>query len=152
MQNSQSTDNVATTPAERMWAIRRADVYRQDSFPIFEKRGLSIHVNTDEVEGKEQVCYFKVFNSKNWRSASKVCRISFLEPTYIHKENRDGCSDWILNTKQKQELVAILKKQHHRDVATVFGSALFWCNEMNRVGEPMDENAPMPDYSLLPEE
>lgn len=138
---------------QKYWEMCRKDVFMQDSYPIYTDEGMAIHINTDEAEGKERVNYFKVFNAKTWSSATKVCRISFLEPTYISKENRDGCSNWVLNADEKKKLIKVLKSLHHWGVESNFEAACGWCNEMNRdIGEPLPEDAPMPDYSLLPEE
>lgn len=138
--------------AQQYWEYLREDVYRQDSHPIFSSEKMSIHINTDEVEGKEYVNYFKVFNAKRWCDATKVNRISFVQPIYICKENRDGCVDWILNAEEKKRLVEILQSVHHSGSISNFEAARRWCNEMNRVGEPMPKDIPMPDYTQLPEE
>ena len=141
------------SPAQKYWEMCRKDVFMQDSYPIYTDEEMAIHINTDEAERKERVNYFKVFNAKIWSSATKVCRISLLEPAYISKENRDGCANWILNADEKKKLIEVLKSLHHWGRESNFEAARGWCNVMNEdIGEPLPEDAPMPDYSLLPEE
>jgi hypothetical protein len=51
--------------------------------------------------------YFKVFNHNSYVRATKVARISFLEPKYIiHKDRKEN---WILNGDEKEQLIDLLE-------------------------------------------
>ena len=54
--------------------------------------------------------YFKLYNSNLISKATKVARISMLKPNYLIHKNDDGKENWILNNKEKKDLVNLLKK------------------------------------------
>lgn len=56
--------------------------------------------------------YFKFYNNASFDKASKIARISFLEPKYIHHKNARGhFDDWVLNSKERKLLVELLTKK-----------------------------------------
>lgn len=54
--------------------------------------------------------YFKVYNASNARKATKVARIKFRHPTYTIHSDMDRKINWILNSKEKQDLVKLFKE------------------------------------------
>lgn len=52
--------------------------------------------------------YFKYLDGITYGKAEKVARISLLKPEYINHNNIDGKQDWILNNKEKKELVMLM--------------------------------------------
>lgn len=67
--------------------------------------------------------YFKVYKGTNYQSAEKMCRISFEKPEYIVHTNNNGAENWILNSKERKQLVKLLNKKS--------GSASFTKSEMS---------------------
>lgn len=55
--------------------------------------------------------YFKLYNSYSNVKADKVARISLLNAKYLNHRNEDGKENWILNNKEKKELIKILKDE-----------------------------------------
>ena len=54
--------------------------------------------------------YFKFFNHKSFNSATKVARITFLNPSYIHHKDPYGKQEWELNNEERKDLNEILHK------------------------------------------
>lgn len=54
--------------------------------------------------------YFKYTNNINYNNATKIARISMLDPKYLNNHtNPKGVSNWYLNVVEKKELVEFLK-------------------------------------------
>lgn len=93
--------------------MEMATVYRSDDDNFF------IAVNPD---GKHiGDAYFKFYNHKSYLSATKVIRISFLEPKYIFHTNEDGKEDWILGRREKEKLMKYLPMESN-----------LYCKELER--------------------
>lgn len=73
---------------------------------INKENNISISVDGDGAtnRGYSQDPYFKIYNDTNPRIASKVARISLLEPRYIIHNNQR----WELNSKEKKKLMKYL--------------------------------------------
>ena len=67
---------------------------------------MSIWVESPQ-KGRD-VRYFKLYNSNIVSKATKVARISFKKVNYLDHVNSDGKDEWILNNKEKRELIDIL--------------------------------------------
>ncbi len=76
-----------------------AHVYTDDNLNI------SIQVNRNEGRTGS---YFKLYNHKEYRKASKVARIDFRNPEYIYHVHHDGKKDWALNSHERAKLLEIL--------------------------------------------
>ena len=70
-----------------------------------------IAVNPDPSRGWYGEEYFKVYNNDNARKADKVIRIKFRSAQYVYHKNSDGKQDWILNSKERKQLIDLLNKQ-----------------------------------------
>ena len=78
-----------------------ANVYRDP------KSRFCIEVNPDKQRlGNE---YFKLYNARQWKKATKIARISFRKAKYI--KHSDIFDDWVLANKEKKYLVEALQKQ-----------------------------------------
>lgn len=65
-----------------------------------------IEVNPDKQRvGNE---YFKLYNAKQWKKATKIARIAFRQAKTI--KHKDIFDDWILTNKEKKYLVDALQK------------------------------------------
>lgn len=73
-----------------------------------QKDNISIQINRSE--GRNG-CYFKIFNDKNYKRASKVARIDMLSPNYLYHSNGDKKKDWVLNSNEKSMLSDLLSKE-----------------------------------------
>ena len=76
-----------------------ANVYTDDDLNI------SVQVNRNEGRNGS---YFKLYNHKDYKKASKVARINFKFPEYVHHVNRDGKKDWALNSRERAKLLEVL--------------------------------------------
>lgn len=54
--------------------------------------------------------YFKVYNSASYRKATKECRILFDKPEYVIHRNENGKQNWIMNSKERKNLVWFLNQ------------------------------------------
>ena len=54
--------------------------------------------------------YFKYYNSFSYRKADKVARISLIKPEYLEHTNYDGKDNWVLNSKERKELIDFMNK------------------------------------------
>lgn len=103
---------------------------------------------------------FAAFNANNLGEATKMCRLSFLSPKYIHHEEMYYCDNWILSEKEKKELMDILRQKPDSQKYTTFelmfmnkiySTADNWDDAM-RIFNEKSKNLTMPDYTQLPEE
>lgn len=77
-----------------------ATVYTGEDIP------LKIIVSVDE--NRIGNPYFKVFNANDFKKATKMARISFLEPKYVIHSMNYGKENWVLNSKEKKLLINAL--------------------------------------------
>ena len=93
------------------------------------ENNITVCVNPDRQRRGER--YFKFYNASHYEAANKVIRISFDLPQYIYHTNTDGKEDWILNGKEKKELIEILLSQSKKYSGySVWDAAKFdWNNE-----------------------
>ena len=131
-----------------------ANVYIDDDLNI------SVQVNRNEGRNGS---YFKLYNHKDYKEASKVARINFKSPEYVYHINRDGKKDWALNSRERAKLLEVLNMVVFRGetVWTMLilsfnleGGLNFSESEMNKMKEliypdhlPID--LPIPDYTKL---
>lgn len=54
--------------------------------------------------------YFKYVNSFSYKNGNKIAIISLLKPEYINHANYDGKKNWVLNSKEKSELVKLMQE------------------------------------------
>lgn len=103
---------------------------------------------------------FVLFNANNLRDATKMCRLSFLSPKYIHHKEMYYCDNWILSEKEKKDLMDILRQKSDSQKYTIFESMFMnkiystadsWDDAM-RIYNEKKKNLVMPDYTQLPEE
>lgn len=111
--------------------------------------------------------YFKYLNGITYGKADKCARISMQEPKYVQHRDYDGKSNWILNSKERKELVTLMNKPNKKyQGCTNWQATLITYNEDN-FGLDFDEtingfdekeypeafniNTPMPDYLELGE-
>ncbi len=71
--------------------------------------GMCIVVNRSEFRKGNP--YFKVVNHNSFDKATKIARISFLDLKYIIHKNTDGKENWILNIKEKKQLVKLFNQK-----------------------------------------
>ena len=55
--------------------------------------------------------YFKIFNNDSVSKATKVARISMINPRYMTHRNDDGKENWILTLSEKRYLINILNQK-----------------------------------------
>ena len=95
---------------------------------------LSFTVAVNPNFGRIGDCYFKYFNSANYRTADKLARISFTEPMKVRHRNDDK-QEWELDTKDKKILCEFLasKSQKYKQLnITNWQSALYHWNHEYR--------------------
>lgn len=110
--------------------------------------------------------YFKYLNGQTYGKADKCARISMITPTYVEHKDYGGKSNWVLNSKEKKELVQLMNEPNKKyNGCTNWQATLITYNEDN-FGIDFDEtingtfdktefpnafdiNTPMPDYSKL---
>ena len=131
-----------------------ANVYTDDDLNI------SVQVNRNEGRNGS---YFKLYNHKDYKKASKVARINFKSPEYIYHINRDGKKDWALNSRERVKLLEVLNMVVFRGetVWTMLilsfnleGGLNFSESEMNKMKKIIYPNhlpidLPIPDYTKL---
>lgn len=110
--------------------------------------------------------YFKYLNGATYQKADKVARISLLKPEYLKHKDFDGKKLWILNSKEKKELVTLMNKPNKKYLnCTNWQATLITYNEDNfgidfddtinstfsidEYPDAFDINTPMPDYTKL---
>lgn len=77
-----------------------------------ENPSFAVTVNPDS--GRMGDCYFKYFNSADYRTADKLARISFTEPKKVIHKNTDGKQEWELNVKDKKILCKFLSSKSRK--------------------------------------
>ena len=132
------------------------------------KNSVLVQVNPDM--GRMGLEYFKFFNSFSEGKATRIARISFRDPRYVIHHNNRGKDNWILNSKEKRMLVALLQQKSDMincegNVLTNWEKSIVQFNlekglpkedtEENFVNNPKYPNylpidLPMPDYYKLP--
>ena len=70
----------------------------------------SMSICTSDDENHIGEPYFKVYKGATYKSAEKMCRISFLEPRYIKHSNNNGAKNWEFNSKERKHLYSLLLK------------------------------------------
>lgn len=118
--------------------------------------------------------YFKYYNNQSFYSADKMVRILFEKPEYSKPHKTDGKQpNWVLNNKEKQTLVNMLKADSdewdyvHNRYFTNWELAIIRFNNENGystkqtlsnirdengdkpIKDALPFNLPMPDYMLL---
>lgn len=125
-----------------------------------------IQVNADEHHIGNP--YFKVYNDESYGTATAMNRISFNGPEYI-EHTTYGKDRWFLNSKEKQNLVALLnapsehidRRDTSREYTNWEWAIIQYNNEICAVGEKdtvegrlkgtaLSIDLPMPDYLELP--
>lgn len=76
--------------------------------------------------------YFKYLNGLTFGRADKCARISMLEAKYIQHKDYGGKQNWILNNKEKKELVNLMKQPNKKYAdCTNWQATLITYNEDN---------------------
>lgn len=76
---------------------------------VFTSDKLSVIVNPDSTRNLYNVEYFKVFHGNSFRKATDLARIKFRTAEYENHNNEAGKKDFKLNSKDKKDLMKILK-------------------------------------------
>lgn len=103
--------------------------------------GFLITVNRESRKG---VCYFKVYNSTKYQSATKVARICFKSPTLIKNHAEiGGKKEWVpseLNSAFRKDLVRYLNSRDssHSNL-TVWAYMRFYWNELYGFTDDIDD-------------
>lgn len=58
--------------------------------------------------------YFKYLDGITYNKAYRVARISMVEPNYLNHTNSDGLKDWVLNSKERKELVLLMNQPNKK--------------------------------------
>lgn len=110
--------------------------------------------------------YFKYLDSFSYKKAGYIARISLKEPKYLKHRNSDGKKNWVLNNKEKKELVEIMNSpSKSREGFTNWQATLIQYNfdnffiqpgetinstfDKNKYLDAYDINTPMPNYLEL---
>lgn len=122
-----------------------ATIYRERNF------NMCIAVNPDRKRNLKGMEYFKLYNSTDPTRATKIARIKFRQADYVIHKNNGGKKNWILNAKERRQLVKMLNFPS----SYVFsGGDRVW-DEMiyrfnNEAGiEALPKNLPIPNYNNL---
>lgn len=115
---------------------------------IIKSDGIYISVDDESNRnfyGFEDIVYFKIYNSENFRKATKFNRIRVNIPDYEKHNVSYGKSFWFLNSKEKKKLINLLNriifdKTTNKNIS-VFNKICDSC-KISRI--------PMPDYYQLP--
>lgn len=89
--------------------------------------------------------YFKFFNSSNYTKATKLARITLLNPTYVYHRNPKNVSNWDLNHGELELLNTLMNLNIRGE------SVWFWlCYEFNReTGNNFEFGNKIPDFSKI---
>ena len=82
--------------------------------PLLEMSGVHndiiyVGVTLDYGRNWYNIEYFKVYNSPSFSKATKVARIKFREPEYIH--HKGSKKNWNLNVSERKDLVEFLESK-----------------------------------------
>ena len=91
--------------------------------------------------------YFKFYNNRDVSRATKVARITFLNPSYIHHRDPQGKAPWELDVDERKDLNNIL----HR---IVYGESVwYWLTYEFYIltGLEFDFGTTIPDYNYIRE-
>lgn len=112
--------------------------------------------------------YFKYLNGASYQKADRVARISMLKPAYLEHVDYDGKDNWKLTSKEKKELVDLMRQTNKKYApCTNWQAVLITYNEDNfaidfdetingtfdktEFPDALDINYPMPEYTKLGE-
>lgn len=110
--------------------------------------------------------YFKYLNGITYGQADKCARISMVEPKYVNHKDYGGKSNWVLNNKERKELVTLMNQPNKKySGCTNWQATLITYNEDNfgidfdetingtfdkeKYPNAFDINTPMPNYMEL---
>ena len=110
--------------------------------------------------------YFKYVNSFSYKNGDKLARISLLHPQYLNHTNSDGKKHWILNNKEKKELIKTMQEpcrdfpqitnwqktlaQYNLDNFGIYiDETINGTFDKKKYPDAFDVNYPMPDYTQL---
>lgn len=102
-----------------------ATVYRERNF------NMCIAVNPDRKRNLKGMEYFKLYNSADPTKATKIARIKFREADYVIHRNNGGKKNWILNSRERRQLVEMLNSLS--DKGEVWNEIIYHFN--NKAGE-----------------
>ena len=83
----------------------RAAINEMATVACSESMHILIQFNADEHHIGNP--YFKIYNNESYSTATRMNRVSFLEPSYI-EHTTYGKKKWLLNSKDKKKLVELL--------------------------------------------
>lgn len=95
----------------------------------FQKQNFSLAVNPDRKRNLKNAEYFKVYNHIDPERATKIARISFRSSSYIIHHQNGGKKNWVLNQKERKELMQILQSSSKKHPGyTVWQSLILYFN------------------------
>lgn len=111
--------------------------------------GMCIAVNPDQKRNLKGMEYFKVYKHIDPLRATKIARIKFRESDYVIHHRNGGKKNWVLNTKERTNLIKILNSP------SIEGHGKYVWNEMiyyfNKESGKLllPEDLPIPNYHYL---
>ena len=116
---------------------------------VFKSPKMTIGVFPSDNRNYGYQAYFKVYNNENYKKATKIARIHFMNPSYEMHSNQH----WPLNTTEKKMLIKILNTTiqiNDVETTTVWKELIGEYNRgINDKSKHMPLNLVMPDYTQL---
>ena len=116
---------------------------------IYKNNGVFITVNPDiKRNWSSENAYFKIYNSENYRKATKVARITLIVPKYIIHSNDDGKGNWDLSSSERKLLDNIMHSKKNgisnwESLCTMFN---------NMIGRDLNFPKEIPDFKNIKKE
>lgn len=141
---------------------------------FYKSKNFLIEVSGEEKDllNQKRTRHFKLYNAEYAEDATKLCRISITDASYIQYPNNEGKEHWILNADEKDRLVSFLNSPDRIGIRPIYSNYqllvdyINWVDGINRERGGTFKNfvnvrryksflpidLPMPDYTQLPEE
>lgn len=82
---------------------------------VIKSQELNMSIYVDDESNKKGIWYFKVFDSIDRTSASRMNRIKFNKGEYVYHHNLEGKTRWYLNETEVELLIQLLKMKFYSD-------------------------------------
>lgn len=126
------------------------DLFLERTIEVDKKNGMSVYCKQSDTRISGKDAYFKVYNSAEHSSATKVTRVCFYTPKYIMHRDPERKENWTLKAKEKKQLMDLLnKKSRNKNFDRVWDELIFEYNKCNPA-DRIDSSIPIPDYTKLP--
>ena len=82
---------------------------------VIKSQDLNMSIYVDDESSKKGIWYFKVFDSIDRNSASRMNRIKFNKGEYVYHHNLEGKIRWYLNETEVEMLILLLKTKFYSE-------------------------------------